>query len=151
MIIVIFNCNQKIKSMKLTRKLLTLLTILIFGFTMVSLKMYQQAQPKPWDVPAEYKTKKNTVASSPESITLGSNLYKKNCASCHGKIGKGDGVKARTLETFPGDFTKPEFHAQTDGELFYKTKIGRGDMPAYDKKIPDEDIWNMVNYMKTMK
>jgi len=24
-------------------------------------------------------------------------------------------------------------------------------MPKFDKKIPDEDIWSMVNYMRTFK
>jgi mono/diheme cytochrome c family protein len=138
--------------MKLTQKVLMMVMIMTLGFSLVSLRSYQQqAQPKPWDVPAEFKNKKNPVASNPASINLGSSLYKKNCASCHGKEGKGDGVKARTLKTFPGDFSKGDYQKQTDGELFYKTKTGRGDMPSYDKKVPDNDIWNIVNYLRTLK
>ena len=81
---------------------------------------------KPWPVPAEFKTMKNPVAVSDASTKAGQTLYNKNCASCHGKTGLGDGVKARALKDFPGDFSKADYQKQTDGEHFYKTKIGRG-------------------------
>jgi mono/diheme cytochrome c family protein len=109
------------------------------------------AQPKPWVVPDNYKTMKNPVATSDVSTKAGLVLYTKNCASCHGKAGLGDGVKARAIKTFPGDFSKADFQGQTDGEIFYKTKNGRGDMPKYDGKITDTEIWNIVNYLRTLK
>lgn len=107
--------------------------------------------PKPWPVPAEYKAMKNPVKADAESLEIGKMLYNKNCASCHGKAGLGDGPKARMLETHAGDFSGKFYQDQTDGEHFYKTKVGRDEMPAYDKKIADEDIWHMVNYMRTFK
>lgn len=56
------------------------------------------------------------------------------------------------LDTECGDFSKAAFQSQTDGALFYKTYEGRKDMPSYKKKIPDaEDIWAVVNYMRTFK
>ena len=67
------------------------------------------------------------------------------------KSGLGDGPKARMLDTFAGDFSGAFFQNQTDGEHFYKTKEGRDEMPGYDKKLTDEDIWNIVNYMRTFK
>lgn len=110
-----------------------------------------QTQPKPWVVPANSKSMKNPVAMGDASNKAGMALYNKNCASCHGKTGLGDGVKARALKTFPGDFSKPEYQDQTDGEHFYKTKTGRGEMPKYEGKMSDTDIWNTVNYMRTFK
>jgi mono/diheme cytochrome c family protein len=111
----------------------------------------QGAQPKPWPVPDEYKNMKNPVANDDASKKSGGALYNKNCASCHGKTGLGDGVKARALKTFPGDFSKQDYQKQTDGEHFYKTKMGRGEMPKYEGKLSDNDIWNIVNYMRTFK
>lgn len=108
-------------------------------------------QVKPWPVPAEYKTMKNPVAKGESSNKAGMALYVKNCASCHGKAGLGDGVKARMLKEFPGDFSGAVYQNQTDGEHFYKTKFGRSEMPKYEGKVTDEDIWNMVNYMRTFK
>jgi mono/diheme cytochrome c family protein len=121
------------------------------ALAVVFLMSFVTAQPKPWDVPANYKTMKNPQKASPESIANGKALYNQNCASCHGKKGLGDGPKARTLDTPSGDMSGAVYQNQTDGEHFYKTKFGRGDMPKYDKKIDDKDIWDMVNYMRTFK
>jgi mono/diheme cytochrome c family protein len=109
------------------------------------------AQPKPWVVPANFKAMKNPVAKSDASDKAGMALFNKNCASCHGKLGLGDGVKARALKTFPGDFSKAEFQNLTDGELFFKTKNGRDEMPKYEGKLTDDDIWNTINYLRTLK
>jgi len=93
----------------------------------------------------------NPVKADSTSIRAGEALYKKNCASCHGKSGLGDGVVARTLLTFPGDFSREYYQSQTDGEHFYKTKYGRDEMPKYESKLIDEEIWHIVNYMRTFK
>jgi mono/diheme cytochrome c family protein len=125
---------------------LVFLSMAIFAFSAALV-----AQPKPWDVPANFKSMKNPVAKGDASNNAGKVLYTKNCASCHGKVGLGDGVKARALKTFPGDFSKADYQGQTDGEHFYKTKFGRGEMPKYEGKLNDTDIWNIVNYMRTFK
>ena len=109
------------------------------------------AQPKPWVVPDNFKSMKNPVAQSDASTKAGLAVFTKNCASCHGKAGLGDGVKARTLKDFPGNFSKTDFQSLADGDIFYRTKTGRGEMPKYDGKLSDDDIWNVVNYMRTLK
>lgn len=119
--------------------------------TVLMLSAALVAQPKPWAVPANFKTMKNPAAKGDASNKAGMALYNKNCASCHGKTGLGDGVKARALKQFPGDFSKADYQAQSDGDHFYKTKFGRGEMPKYEGKLTDDDIWNMVNYMRTFK
>ncbi len=121
----------------------------ILIFSVIGLANAQK--PKPWEVPAKYKTMKNAVKVDDASIKAGKDLYNKNCASCHGKTGLGDGPKAKGLDTFPGNFSEGTFHAQTDGDLFYKVKFGRDEMPKYEGKIDDEGIWSMVNYMKSLK
>ena len=106
---------------------------------------------KEWKVPAEYNDMKNPTKASAEDINIGKTLYVQHCKSCHGKTGEGDGPKAEELDTFSGDFTMADFQAQTDGALFYKTKEGRDEMPAFNKKLSeDEDVWLIVNYMRTM-
>jgi mono/diheme cytochrome c family protein len=109
------------------------------------------AQPKPWVVPANFKSMKNPIAMSDASTKAGQALYAKTCAACHGKTGLGNGPKAPSLKTVPTNFTKAESQNQTDGEHFYKTKTGRGDMPKYEGKLSDDDIWNIVNYVRTLK
>jgi mono/diheme cytochrome c family protein len=108
--------------------------------------------PKPWAVPDKNSKMANPVKADANSLSTGKELWAKHCQSCHGKTGKGDGSKAATLDTHPGDFTQATVQAQTDGDLFYKISEGRKDMPSFKKKIPDaDDIWSVVNYMRTFK
>jgi mono/diheme cytochrome c family protein len=107
---------------------------------------------EPWPVPDKFVKMANPVKVDATSIAEGKELYVKHCQSCHGKKGKGDGPKAAQLDTDSGDFTKGEFQKQSDGALFYKTVEGRKDMPSFKKKIPDQDeVWSVVNYLRTLK
>jgi mono/diheme cytochrome c family protein len=124
--------------------------LLTFSFSQV-MNAQSQKKAEPWPVPAAEKAKVNPVACDDATMKLGMSSWAKNCASCHGKTGLGDGVKGRMGKTNPGDFSTAEFQASTDGELFYRTKAGRGEMPAFDKKIPDNEIWAMVNHMRSFK
>jgi len=110
------------------------------------------ADASDWVVPAKYKTMKNpTDAKDKENLSIGKSLYAKQCSSCHGSKGWGDGSKAPELKGDLGDFSTAATQNQTDGELFYKITEGRDDMPSFKKKIPlDEDRWLVVNYMRTL-
>jgi mono/diheme cytochrome c family protein len=127
------------------------LKLIFISSAILFLSISLVAQPKPWVVPSNFKSMKNPVAMGDASTKAGMVLYTKNCASCHGKTGLGDGVKARALKEFPGDFSKAEFQNQTDGDHFFRTKTGRGEMPKYEGKLSDDDIWNVVNYMRSLK
>ncbi len=136
--------------MKIFKSVLQTTFISVFVFTLMAMAV-QQNPVKPWPVPDEYKNMTNPVEDNDASKSIGHKLYTKYCATCHGKTGLGDGVVGRRLKDFPGDFSGDYYQDQTDGEHFYKTKYGRGEMPKYEGKVPDEDIWHMVNYMRTFK
>lgn len=127
--------------------------ILLFGFLCLGIYSFTSDFQEEWVVPAEYKNKKNpTDASDKENMAIGKSLYSKHCKSCHGAEGYGDGPKAADMKGDLGDFSTADFQAQTDGELFYKTTVGRDDMPEFSKKIPeDEDRWLIVNYVRTLE
>ena len=125
-------------------------------FTVMFVTVLMAFVPKtandPWPVPDKYKNMPNPVKSDVTSIATGKELYTQHCKSCHGTKGKGDGPKAAQLDTESGDFTKSTFQSQTDGAIFYKTTEGRKDMPSFKKKIADQnDVWAVVNYLRTLK
>ncbi|PKP43667.1 MAG: cytochrome C [Bacteroidetes bacterium HGW-Bacteroidetes-13] len=124
--------------------------ILFVSFILFSFVSVMQSK---WVVPAKYETMKNpTDATDKENKALGKTLYIKQCAPCHGKEGLGDGSKAPEMKGDLGDFSSADFQKQSDGALFYKTIEGRDDMPSFKKKIPnEEDIWLVVNHMRTLK
>ncbi len=133
-------------------KIKAIIVILLTGFIVMSFAFKIKNEKKPWPVPDVAKNKKNPVARDAQTIATGKSLWSTHCKSCHGAKGMGDGTKAGLLKTAPGDFTKADVQSQTDGSLFYKLSLGRVDMPAYKKKVPDEDDrWSLVNFMRTLK
>jgi len=104
-----------------------------------------------WSVPDKYEKMKNPYADTKDSDQIGRRLYAVHCKSCHGTKGLGDGPKSGELKTKMPDFTTGDFKSQTDGAIYYKTYIGRDEMPAFDKKISEEeDQWLLVNYIKAL-
>ena len=141
--------------MKKGQKIITLCVTALVAimFIMCNTANAQQAKAKPWPAPDKYKTMKPAVKlTDPAVIANGKDLWAKNCKSCHGAKGLGDGPKGASLKTNPGDFTSAAFQGQTDGEIYYKTSFGRDEMPSYEKKIPDvNDHWALVAFMRTLK
>lgn len=126
--------------------------VVVMGFASISFTAGNNADPKPWAVPDAAKNKKNPVPADAQTIATGKTLWTTHCKSCHGAKGVGDGTKAATLKTEPGDFSKASVQTQTDGSLFYKLSEGREDMPSFKKKVSDEDDrWALVNFMRTLK
>ena len=131
-------------------KKITLIAVVVIGFLTVGFTL--QEQSKPWSVPEASAKVANPVKASAESVAAGKSLWIGECQSCHGKTGIGDGKKAAQLNTPTPDLTKAAFQSQSDGALYYKVAEGRGDMPGFKKKFPEkEDIWNLVNFMRTLK
>ena len=104
---------------------------------------------------AAAKALKNPVAADATSVDSGRGVYAKFCRSCHGAEGKGDGPGGAALKDVkPADFTDAKWdHGATDGEIFTTIKNGVGpkfDMDSWDGRIQDREIWNLVNYIKTL-
>ena len=120
--------------------------------TAISLSAFIPSQGKPWVVPEKFVKMASPVKSDAASLKEGKELWAKNCQSCHGKAGLGDGSKAAQLKTEPGDFSTDLVQKQPNGALFFKISEGREDMPSFKKKIPDTDeLWSIVAFVRTLK
>lgn len=130
----------------------TLKNLTIIGAVSFVLFSFANIIQDEWIVPDKYVNMINpTDKTDKENLSIGKSLYSKHCKSCHGKEGYGDGTKAADQEGDLGDFSTAEFQSQTDGELFYKSTMGRNDMPEFIKKISDdEDRWLIINYIRTL-
>jgi mono/diheme cytochrome c family protein len=130
-----------IRKKKLTVSLLLLVAIAGSAF-------FQQ---KEWKAPASADAKKNPLTSDAATVAAGKTVYVKECQSCHGKKGKGDGPSAKDLDIPAGDFSKATMQSQSDGALFWKTSEGRKPMPSFKKKLNETQIWQTIIYMRTLK
>jgi cytochrome c6 len=75
-------------------------------------------------------------------------LYKSKCQVCHGADGKGSPAGQKLGAK---DFHSPDVQKQTDAELIEITKQGKGKMPAYDKKLTDDQIKQLIKYIRSLK
>jgi cytochrome c6 len=75
-------------------------------------------------------------------------LYKSKCQVCHGADGKGStagqkmGVK---------DFNSPEVAKESDADLIKTTKEGKNKMPKYEGKLTDDQIKDLIKYIRSLK
>jgi mono/diheme cytochrome c family protein len=77
-------------------------------------------------------------------------IYVDKCLKCHGEKGKGDGPKAWDLSKKPADYTDKEKMSKfTDADLKKVVKEGKKPMPAFGKKLSDEDIDGVITYIRT--
>jgi mono/diheme cytochrome c family protein len=109
-----------------------------------------------WELPPDASKTPNPVASTPESIAKGKELYlersKGNCIFCHGESGSGNEANRGVLRRKPADLANHErMTSMTDGELFWKiTKGIMGIMPAGERRLSEEERWQVVNYVRTL-
>ena len=139
--------------MKTFKNIILGLSLVFAGIMLVAFTLPQDKKVgEPWDIPAKYKTMKNTFKDDASLMRVGKMMYTKHCKSCHGSKGEGNGPKAKSLKTALRSLKAAEVQGQTDGVLYYQSFIGRNEMPNYEKKIPDdEDRWAIINYLRSMK
>lgn len=138
---------ESLSNKKFEGKLFAVSLLLVMAI-MGSAFLYQQ---KEWKAPASADAKKNPLTTDATTIAAGKTVYVKECQSCHGKKGKGDGPSAKDLDIPAGDFSKATMQSQSDGALFWKTSEGRKPMPSFKKKLNETQIWQTIVYMRTLK
>jgi cytochrome c6 len=75
-------------------------------------------------------------------------LYKSKCAMCHGADGKGDTPIGKKMGI--RDLTSAEVQKQSDSELEQIVKKGKNKMPAYDGKLKDSEIKDLVAFVRQL-
>jgi high-affinity iron transporter len=91
-----------------------------------------------------------TVESTPENISKGEAIYKKHCQMCHGATGLGDGPAGKRLNPKPYNFQdKEKMAAETDEHLFKEITKGKGPMPAFERKLKENERWMVLHYVRT--
>ncbi len=95
----------------------------------------------------------------------GKAAYTTNCVSCHGETGKGDGPVGMVLQPPPRDFSIADFKFDGDGDgkvatdadlkaVISKGAVGFGGdqmMAPWSSVLSDEDIDNVIAYIRTLK
>ncbi len=95
----------------------------------------------------------NPIEMSEDSVRAGRRVFGRFCRSCHGMQADGQGMTAPSGSR-PANLVDDQWdHGGTDGEIF--TVIREGVPPAYDMdawegRITDDDIWNIINFLRDL-
>jgi mono/diheme cytochrome c family protein len=103
---------------------------------------------------------KNPIPATPGSLSAGKSAYDANCAGCHGNMAQGAEKAGLVISIIqeqggkqPPDLTDDKWdHGSTDGEIYTVIKKGVPPtmMAGWDGRLPDADIWNIVNYLRAV-
>jgi mono/diheme cytochrome c family protein len=101
-------------------------------------------------IPADYAGKTNPFGT--EAASAGAEVFKTNCASCHGNTGHGDGIAGKGL--YPAPKNLAVLQSQVDDDyLFWRINTGKeGTVMVPWKGILTEDqIWQVISFLHTLK
>lgn len=89
--------------------------------------------------------------TGPGNPTHGKELFDKNCQTCHGANGMGDGPLGASLNPKPRNFHDTAYmNARPDDSLFTSVKFGKSQMPAWGAAgLSDQDIRDAIAYVRT--
>lgn len=101
-------------------------------------------------VPADFAGKTNPLGA--DAATAGAEVFKTNCAACHGDTGLGDGPAGAALDPAPKNLA--ELQAQAgDDYLFWRITTGKEgtSMVPWKGILTEEQIWQVVTFLRTLK
>jgi mono/diheme cytochrome c family protein len=77
-------------------------------------------------------------------------IYSKECATCHGKDGQAKTFKAKFNHA--RNLTDAQWQdSVSDERIFNSINNGKGKMPAFGKKLSEEEINSLVPYVRGLK
>ncbi len=104
-----------------------------------------------YKIPPDASKLPNPVKPTAASLAAGKKSYGFDCAMCHGKDGDGKGDLAADMKLKLVDYRDPaSLKDMTDGDLFYIIKNGKGEMTGEGDRSKPEEIWNLVNYVRSL-
>ena len=95
---------------------------------------------------------RNPFAPNPESLAIGERVYTEACTSCHGVQGRGDGPAAAGLDPPPANLiVHVPLHPDRILFDFVHDGISGTAMVGLAGRYTDEEIWHVINYIKTLE
>ena len=88
----------------------------------------------------------------PAAIKEGKKLFGTECAACHGLSGRDPTDTGRWMYPRAANLASGDSQSYSDREIFWiiKNGIRLSGMPAFGRVEPDEHIWDLVLYVRTL-
>lgn len=89
-----------------------------------------------------------TMASSSTVESSQASIYRAHCARCHGNDGRSNTVEGRRTEA--SDLTDDSVKNMAADKMARIIRNGKGDMPAFGKKLSAAQITALVRYVRSL-
>ncbi len=101
-------------------------------------------------VPSDFAGQTNPLGA--DAAAAGAEVFKTNCESCHGPQGHGDGPAGAALDPAPKNLADLQATAGDD-YLYWRINTGKEGtgMVAWKGVLTDEQIWQTVSFIRTLK
>jgi mono/diheme cytochrome c family protein len=94
-------------------------------------------------IPVNYHDASSPMRATSENVAAGAQLYSEYCAGCHGKDGRGLGRSPGLLKYL---VRTPEAKNE---KLLRVISAGRRRMPAFKSALQEDEIWQIITYMRS--
>jgi mono/diheme cytochrome c family protein len=87
-----------------------------------------------------------------DAASAGADVFHTNCEACHGPQGHGDGPAGQALDPKPRNLAQLQASAGDDF-LYWRIHEGKPgtSMVAWKGILTDEQIWQVVSFLRTLK
>jgi mono/diheme cytochrome c family protein len=109
---------------------------------------HQSMDPDMWMAPEQEAHAVNPVPADHSSVERGKKLFLQICSACHGENAEGLNAQILGLDKSPPNL-KERIKMHPDGDFYWKIQEGRGDMPSFKDDLNDEQIWEVINYIRS--
>lgn len=132
------------------RQLLSTIFIISIPILIACGTSQTEAVSTPAAVPTEFVGKINPFGT--EAADAGAEIFRNNCELCHGPQGHGDGIAGQSLEPKPKNLADLQTIVGDD-YLFWRIYEGKPgtSMVAWKGILADEQIWQAVSFIRTLK
>jgi mono/diheme cytochrome c family protein len=148
------------------KRFMTLTIIAAAPLLMAAMWMDKQPSPKPYQAPvltapagsvpvtgkellSQASNPTNPLTPTPTVLERGKELFRINCAMCHGQTLAERGPVGKKLKPPPPGLDHDLLQNRSDAHLYKAISLGFGRMPPFRDKLSPTERWELVNYLRT--
>jgi mono/diheme cytochrome c family protein len=84
-------------------------------------------------------------------LRRGQQVYRINCAVCHGETGQGNGITSKYGLVAIANYHSPKYREMADGHIYNTITHGYNTMMGYGDKITVKDRWAVIAYLRALQ
>lgn len=92
---------------------------------------------------------KNPAPATADSLWRGERIWNTQCRVCHGERAAGQTPVGKQMGA--PSLLEQVYRERTDGRIFAVINYGGANMPRYGYKIPSDERWHVINYLRFLQ